>query len=152
MRRHYSDKDRADGLAILASVGGNVSEAARKSHVPVSTMRLWNADNLRAAPAEVQQESKKDLLLLLDQGRFAYAKRLLEPQAIATTSGYYAAMTLKALNEAHQLLSGGPTARIEGNLADFLRSHTGTTDKPASLPGLRNVPKASSVEAIPLPN
>ena len=76
----------------------------------------------------------------------------LSPKPSLPQAGYYAAMTLKALNEAHQLLSGGPTARIEGNLADFLRSHTGTTDKPASLPGLRNVPKASSVEAIPLPN
>jgi len=152
MRRHYSDKDRADALAVLEANGGNVSGAAKTIGVPEATLRLWAADNQRAAPADVREESKKDLLLLLDQGRFAYAKRLLEPQAIATTSGYYAAMTLKALNEAHQLLSGGPTARIEGNLADFLRSHTGTTDKPASLPGLRNVPKASSVEAIPLPN
>ena len=90
--------------------------------------------------------------MLLDQGRFAYAKRLLEPQAIATTSGYYAAMTLKALNEAHQLLSGGPTARIEGNLADFLRTHSGTTDKPASLPGLKSVPKAPTLEAVSLSN
>jgi transposase-like protein len=152
MRRHYSDKDRADALAVLEANGGNVSGAAKTIGVPEATLRLWAADNQRAAPADVREESKKDLLLLLDQGRFAYAKRLLEPQAISTTSGYYAAMTLKALNEAHQLLSGGPTARIEGNLADFLRSHTGTTDKPASLPGPRNVPKAPTLEAVPLPN
>ena len=62
-----------------------------------------------------------------------YLDRLMEPDAVSKTSGYYAAITLKVLNEAHQLLTGGPTARIEGNLADFLKS-TGAVSKPAELP------------------
>jgi transposase-like protein len=151
-RRHYSDKDRADALVLLKANGGNCAKTGKQLGYPAQTIALWRDDNQRATTPELLAESKKDLLLLLDQGRFAYAKRLLEPQAIATTSGYYAAMTLKALNEAHQLLSGGPTARIEGNLADFLRTHSGTTDKPASLPGLKSVPKAPTLEAVSLSN
>lgn len=146
-KRHYTEKAKADALAVLQAHGGNVSGAAKALGIPEATLRLWSTEQgkQRAAPAETREESKKDLANTLTQARWLYLERLMDPAAVKTTSGYYAAVTFKVLNEAHQLLTGGPTARIEGNLADFLRG-SGALPKPAELPKI--APKEA--KSVPL--
>jgi hypothetical protein len=116
--RHYTEQQRADTLAVFDS-SLSVRGTARKMGIPTTTVRDWLADRNKAAPPEKQEAAKRDLLLALDEARWLYLDRLTEPNAVKTTSGYYAAITFKTLNEAHQLLRGGPTARF--SLADFLR-------------------------------
>lgn len=55
-RRHYSDNERAEALAILAANGGNLSATSRTTGVPRATLQLWIAEPDRAAPPEVRQE------------------------------------------------------------------------------------------------
>lgn len=158
-KRHYSDQERADALAVLKAHGNNYSKAARAAGIPRATIKLWSVDRKgvsdedaksRAAPLEMRQRSEKELTDRLKLARFQYLDHLMTEAVVLKESGYYSAQTFKILNEQHQLLTGGPTARIEGNLADFLRSHTGTTDKPAALPNVTH--GASTDKAVALPN
>lgn len=116
--RVYTQEQKADALAAYASTG-NAKGTAKKMGVPGSTMRDWIADPEKAAPAAKREAAKRDLLKELDTARWAYLDRLSDPAVVNQERGYYAAQTFKTLNEAHQLLSGGPTARF--SLADYLR-------------------------------
>lgn len=116
--RKYTEQQKADALAVYDSTL-SAKGTAKKMGIPSRTLRDWLKDRDKAARAEVRDESKRVLLAELDKARWAYLDRLMESEAISQTSGYYAAQTFKTLNEAHQLLSGGPTARF--SLADYLR-------------------------------
>lgn len=63
-RRHYSDNERAEALAILAANGGNLTGTARAIGIPRKTLALWATAPDRAAPAEVRQEKSTDLATL----------------------------------------------------------------------------------------
>jgi transposase-like protein len=122
--RHYTEQQKADALATYDSTL-NVNGTAKKHGLPENTFRRWLKKRDIMVPIEKQEAAKRDLLGELDKARWLYLDRLTEDQAVKTTSGYYAAITFKTLNEAHQLLSGGPTARF--SLADYLRG-VGRTD------------------------
>lgn len=131
-RRWYSEKEKADALAAVDANGGSIWVTAKKLSIPYVTLKLWvaagttgNGDQRPKLPVtttEVLTESKRDLLQALDRSRWLYLDRLSEPKAVEQTSGYYAAITFKTLNEAHQLLSGNATSRTELSLASFLES------------------------------
>lgn len=57
-RRHYSDEARAAALAVLDANGGNLTRAAREAGVPLSTLKHWQSDRDRAAPAELRSQKK----------------------------------------------------------------------------------------------
>lgn len=118
MPRSYTPQQRSDCLATYDSLH-NASQAAKAHGLPVGTLRRWLKDRDAAAPQDMREASKRDLLAELNSARFQYLDRLKEDQAVRTTSGYYAARTFETLNQAHQLLSGGPTQRF--SLADYLR-------------------------------
>lgn len=40
-RRKWSDADKVNALAVLASCGGNIEAAARQTKIPASTLRIW---------------------------------------------------------------------------------------------------------------
>ncbi len=135
LRKHYSDQDRANALAALKAHDGHIGRTAEATGIPPATLYLWagvghsrvrdlpvEVREQRLAPLEVREQAKRDLIGTLDQARWLYLDRLMEPDAVAKTSGYYAAVTTKILTEQHQLLSGGATARTELSLASFLGS------------------------------
>lgn len=132
-RRFYTDRERADALAALEANGGNVWATAKNLGIPHATLNQWSGGSATRAAvaviqrpevAQVNQESKRDLLKALEHARWLYLDRLTDPDAVAKTSGYYAAVTTKILTEQHQLLSGGATSRAELSLASFLGSVT----------------------------
>lgn len=64
-RRHYTDDERAAGLAVLALHGGNLKRAAREAGVPERTLRRWTQE----APEEVgaiAAQKKADLADLME--------------------------------------------------------------------------------------
>ncbi len=58
-RRHYSDEERAEALAIADSCEA-VAEAARQAGVPRGTLRRWLNERDRAAPAHLRHEKKRE--------------------------------------------------------------------------------------------
>lgn len=119
----YREQQKADALAIAASQA-NVSVAAELAGVPQSTLRDWLKRPDTHVPVETRDLAKRDFAQAIDVARWAYLGRALEPDAIASTSGYYAGQTVRSLTEVHQLLTGGPTARVEGLFA-FLAAYRG---------------------------
>jgi len=65
-RRHYSDNQRAEVLALLAANGGNIDATVRATGVPRETLRRWASAPDRAAPPEVRGEKALDLAALFE--------------------------------------------------------------------------------------
>lgn len=116
MPKLYREQHKADALAVAAAER-NLTEASRLAGVPRSTLADWLAKPDRHVSPESRDLAKKDLAQAVDVSRWAYLGRMLEPDAIAATSGYYAGQTVRALTEVHQLLTGGATHRVEGLFA-----------------------------------
>lgn len=114
MARKYSDRERADALA-LCKASGNLSEVSRSTGIPISTLSLWRAglrgynDDLAA----LQRQSEKTLADKFEMCAHLYIERAVQKEAIKKTSGYYA---VKAANEGAvtaNLLRGLPTVISE---------------------------------------
>lgn len=116
--RQYTEQQKADAFAIYDSML-NKAGAAAKAGVPEGTFRRW-LDARDKVPEELQKEARGSLLQELDKARWLYLEHLMSPAIVAKESGYYASQAFTKLNEAHQLLSGGPTARF--SLAEYLKS------------------------------
>lgn len=121
----------------------NVEQLSGSTGIPLRTLARWKslakAADLRPTAA---QRAKSTILKRLDLARSRYLEHLMAPETVAKESGYYATMAFHKLNDAHQLLAGGPTSRIEGTLTDFLRATTNPNEsasKVVALPELRVV-------------
>lgn len=117
-QQRYTDEDRAAVLAVLRANDMNVRKTAREAmvrgkRVPASTIAMWRDQPDRAAPAELREGAVRDLATEVDRVRWLYLERATETGAIKSTSGYYAIKAFGDLTQAHQLLTGGPTQRIE---------------------------------------
>lgn len=112
-QRHWVPEARAEVLAVLIANGGNVSKTARETGAPGATIRMWRDAPEKAAPAEVRERARKELADEVDEVRWLYLDRARDPNAVRTTSGFYAVQAFQKLTEAHQLLTGKPTQRIE---------------------------------------
>ncbi len=126
-RRWYSEQEKADALAAVDSNGGNLWVTARKLTIPYVTLKQWyqagveGRDRMQpVTTAQVLTDAKRDHIQALKAARWLYLDRLSEPEAVAKTSGYYAAVTWKVLNEGIALAEGGATSRVELSLASFL--------------------------------
>lgn len=64
-RRVYSDEEKASGLALLASHGGDVSKAARAAGVPRRTLQRWR-DETPEVVAQIAQDKKAALAALFE--------------------------------------------------------------------------------------
>jgi hypothetical protein len=117
--KRFTPAQRADAMAITQATGGPIA-AARTLGANPSSVNTWMKDPEKAAPLEVREAAKRDLLQALDNARWKYLTRLTEDAVVNKESGYYASQSFKILNEQHQLLSGGPTARF--SLADYLKT------------------------------
>lgn len=117
--RTYTLEERAHALAVLKAKGGNLRGTARDLGMPVKTLRDWRDGVLKRGddpvPEALKRRAEKDLAGAIDRIRWRYLRRAAEANAIRTTSGYYAVQTAHKLTEMFQLLTGGPTARVELN-------------------------------------
>lgn len=139
-RRWYSEQDKADAVAAVAMNGGNLWSTSKKLGISWQNLHNWvkavsgpESGMLPIATPRVIEASKRDYAQALLATRWLYLDRATEPDAVAKTSGYYAAVTTKILTEQHQLLTGGATSRTELSLSDFLRGSSlalGGSDHP----------------------
>ncbi|MEM8558373.1 MAG: hypothetical protein AAGG50_11175 [Bacteroidota bacterium] len=65
-RRHYSDEQRAEALAALdanrdQNGEGGYTATSRQTGIPRGTIRRWDEDRDRAAPAQLRHEKKAGL-------------------------------------------------------------------------------------------
>jgi transposase-like protein len=111
-RRSYTPEQRAQVLALLKG-GAPVKRVARVTGFHESSVRYFRDHSETAAPAAIRQEAEHDLAGDVDRLRRLYLERAANEKAVATTSGYYAVIAAAKLTEVHQLLTGGPTARID---------------------------------------
>jgi len=154
MRRHYSDKDRAEALAVLRAVGGDLSQAARDCGIPRKTLASWRAQPALAAPADVRQTKEDDLANRWSEVRDLAIIRAKEQLEAGGKLGLRDLTILAGVGtDKVNLLTGKSTERIEvTNLADFLRTTSGT-ERP--IPGVYSpgsVPIVPKPQAVALSN
>lgn len=64
-KRSYSDREKAEALAILDSNGGNLSRTVRETGIPYKTLSDWrDGRKIVDDVAEMREEKKTDLLTL----------------------------------------------------------------------------------------
>lgn len=109
-RRHYSDADRANGLAMLDANAGNVSRTSRAIGIPRATLQAWIADRDRAAPPDLRHEQTATLADLFEREAHAALERA---GMVRDDARYQQLMTGAAIaTDKAQLLRGGATARV----------------------------------------
>lgn len=64
-KRSYSDREKAEALAILDSNGGNLAKTSRESGIPQKTLSHWRDGNGTTPDvANIRDEKKADLITL----------------------------------------------------------------------------------------
>jgi transposase-like protein len=130
MRRHYSDKDRAEILAVLKGHGGNVSRTAKDTGAPERTIAGWAASEksrANAAPADLRAQKEAELSEAWAEVRDKAIKRANEALDRGEKLGLRDLTILAGVaTDKTQLLSGKATDRLEvTSLAEFLRAAPG---------------------------
>ena len=119
-RRVFSPDVKFTAMKALLA-GEPVQDLALRTGISIRTLTGWKAQAKAAAvPYNAAEMAKKDVLELLQEGRLTTLRHAIDPEIVALESAYYASMAFRNLNEAYQLLTGGPTHRID--LATFLSS------------------------------
>jgi hypothetical protein len=57
-RRHYSDEDRAEALAVLDANAGNLKRTARDLGIPRATLQEWAGGRVSAAVPELRHQER----------------------------------------------------------------------------------------------
>ncbi len=116
-KRQYSDRQRAQCLAVLDSLDGNLSAASRATGVPVKTLSDWR-DFLRddTETASLRSESSKSLSLKLQD----LAHRLVDaaPKKIRKAGLGQVATAMDLTIKNLQLINGQPTSIHEERTVD----------------------------------
>ena len=129
----YREKAKAQAMAILEA-SPSIAYAARATGVPRTTLNDWKRDpESSLITTEERLKAKKHFAERVEEVRSLYLERAMEPDAVAKTSGFYAVLSVKHLNEVHQLLTGGPTHRVD--LATFLTTVGGGDETNPELGG-----------------
>jgi len=146
-RKHYSEEVKTMAMKAMLA-GDKIKTLNEKTGISLRTLGMWKAEALNAEIPGVTgtsdvvealnqqghagENAKKDVLELLAEGRLRYLEHAIAPETVKKESGYYATMAAGKLNEAHQLLTGGATQRIDGDFASWLtrqRAQSGTAPR-----------------------
>lgn len=65
-KQNYSDKEKAEALAIYDTLGGNLTQTAKKTGVPKSTLKEWRDGRINSDCAEIRTEKKAQLADLFE--------------------------------------------------------------------------------------
>lgn len=106
------------GPKALSSVAGVSERSLHEWKDEVRGVDLNAASNAANGPESAAIAAKKNVIERVNAIRSRYLDRADQEKAIADTSGFYAVLAVKHLTDIHQLLTGGPTHRID--LATFL--------------------------------
>lgn len=122
-RKQYSERDKAEGLAVLEANGGNVYKAAKELGINESTLRVWV--NAREAYGEtlkgLRESAQKKLSELLE----TEVRDILSAMTTARDNASYKELATAAgiLIDKLQLLEGKATERVEHTLTDDERAN-----------------------------
>jgi transposase-like protein len=117
--RTYSDRERAEALAVLDAVGGVVERAAKMSGVPANTLSEWAKGRVRPAVLEEKEEVKAALYDRIETlaGDIVglMARRIKEDALSARPIGFSsAAVALGVLVDKMEKLKGMPGGAAAG--------------------------------------
>lgn len=126
-RRHYSDEAKAAALGVLDANGGNVNRASKETGVPGSTLIRWRNEPDKAAPPELREQKRVELVDVYNNiaakgaGLLDGAMDLLTPEDVAGDTKLMAVVSTVAgtATDKGQLLSGKATSRVETRDADM---------------------------------
>lgn len=130
-RRKYSDKDRAEALALLTANGGNLLRTATDLDMPLATLEGWaKASVTHPDVTELKKVKIEALEDLFEQAARKYIARALADDAVAKSSGKDAMITAATATDKMRLLRGESTQNVatgpDNVLATFL-AHLATT-------------------------
>lgn len=124
--RLYREQAKAEALAVLeGQARHSLAEAERLTGIPDSTLAQWRDDVDKHISPETRRDGTKAVVTVAEIARSVYLDHMIEPAVIAKESGYYSSQVVRNMTEVIQLLTGGPTARIEGSLEAVLRAAVG---------------------------
>jgi transposase-like protein len=133
-KRQYSDKGKAEILAVLDSNKGNVSLTARQTGVPRATLQEWRNGRISSDVPEIRQIKKEELSDVFERVARQYLDRALSDEATNDTKGKDAVIAAATATDKMQLLRGKPTAIVaesaRNTVQDIVRQ-TGITEERA---------------------
>ena len=114
MRRKYSDRQKAEALALY-DAGLTLTELAEQTGIPDSTLSRWIKGTYGLSPdvPDLRELAKQTLADKFDTIAHAYVAQALKKDSIEKTSGYYAVKSAKEAAETARLLNGQPTSIVQ---------------------------------------
>lgn len=127
-RRKYSDREKAEALAMLSANGGNVLKTARELNIPERTLNDWshlerNAQNPNSrhmtSPgyareiAQLRDGKEKELAAMFEQVARKYLAHAYEDSVVNNTRGRDAVFSAAIAVDKVQVLRGQPTQIVE---------------------------------------
>ena len=85
-KRTYSDQEKAEALAHLDSVGGNLTLAANQLGIPRGTLRRWNDEEQHVDIADLRHKKRGELRDLLTEWVFKMLKVVVKDENIEDAS------------------------------------------------------------------
>lgn len=114
----YSDREKAEALALVDANGGNVNETARMLGIPGSTVAKW-VDGKRPVNIDVVNMAKGKRLPLADALEdMVYVALDYLPKALGRANAQQIAISIGILTEKMLLLRGQATVITENLLSD----------------------------------
>lgn len=111
-KRRYSDEEKANALAALASNGGNVQRTAIALGIPAKTLENWSKGTVHPSVANLGEGKKVELADLLEETARKLVADLLE---MASTSQKDCATALGIVIDKRQILLGKPTSVVKSD-------------------------------------
>lgn len=116
-RRRYTDKFRADAIALLEGAGypdreGALADTARHIGVPAQTLHRWARGKNNPPPPELVIEKKGDLADELESIVWLMTGHLKNEDTIGDMTGQQTATSIGILIDKIRLLRGLPTEVI----------------------------------------
>lgn len=125
MRRKYSDKEKADALAVLRSNGDNILKTSHETGIPITTLWNWAREKhgINADIPKLETESKEELSSIFERVARKYLAHSETELAVTSTYGNVAVMAAATATDKMQLLRGQPTEiTANGDRVTFLQT------------------------------
>ncbi len=110
-RRNYSDKEKADALAVLKANGDNILRTSKDTGIPITTLWNWTRDRCGMNPdiSIMGNDSKEELSNIFERVARKYLAHSESDLAVSSTYGNVAVMAAATATDKMQLLRGKPT-------------------------------------------
>ena len=121
-QRKYTDREKAEALAIVDMQGGNVRKASQLTGIPEGTLYEWvGGRRVNGDVPDLRESAKDRLLALFDSVVVATLESMLTDGSMARANFQQKAIAVGILTDKSQLLRGQATVITENLLSDEAR-------------------------------